>query len=627
TRQSLRNESFDFRNILEDEDSGPTLYFVESSKCKIPYVDPFDAAATAIYKPLVFESCSNDSGLVTPIYNEAIKHYVLHINETLASQILNSSNIEYNCYYQEVVRNSKKDGYDVKEAKYFSQDFVVPRHVQGLVSTCHRLGNASHILQADAFTLIQYAEPSSKNQSSQDPSRRKPSVIMFGIDNLSRINLRRTMPKVYNFLTRKGWYEMQGYNKIGDNTFPNLMAILTGHSLDSANDNICDFKKRGCMDKYPFVWNLFREAGYLTALAEDEPNISTFNYVKPGFVEQPTDYYQRPSQKAFETLLPQWKCPECTMKYCIGRRITSSYIYDFGSEFVRRYVDERPIWGLFWTNSFSHDNYRMPSKMEDFVLQYLSDFEADGVYEQSIVIFLSDHGNRYGQLLDLPSGFLENRLPTMFIYLPPWFRAHYPEYTRALQQNQRRLTSNYDLYNTLVHLIELGNPEKSPRWPRASSCPKCHSLFEVADAERTCEDAGIPEHFCTCVPFKTVSAKWTERIAPLVIRNINGYLEDRNLTGICANLTLHYIHRTEMKIDLDKNYHEESPFVEVAVYRTKFKVKQGSADFEATVSFNNATETVEVEMPSISRVSSYEKTAKCVENKIDRLYCICLSSL
>lgn len=82
-----------------------------------------------------------------------------------------------------------------------------------------------------------------------------------------------------------------------------------------------------------------------------------------------------------------------------------------------------------------------------------------------------------------------------------------------------------------------------------------------------------------------------------------------------------------MKIDLDRNYHEESPFVEVGVYRTKFKVNLGSAYFEATVSFNNATETVEVEMPSISRVSSYKKTAQCVENKIDRLYCICLSSL
>lgn len=106
------NDSFDFAN-LEDMDSASSLYFVESSKCKIPYVDPFDAEVSAIYKPLVFESCSNDSGLVTPVYNKVSRHYVLHINETLAAQILNSSSIEYNCFYQEVIRNSNRDGYDV----------------------------------------------------------------------------------------------------------------------------------------------------------------------------------------------------------------------------------------------------------------------------------------------------------------------------------------------------------------------------------------------------------------------------------------------------------------------------------------------------------------------------------
>lgn len=111
-RPYLRNDSYDFGNT-EDVEWGSSLDFVESNKCKIPYVDPFDAAATAIYKPLVFESCSNDSALVTPIYNKVIRHYVLHINETLASQILNSSNIEYNCFYQEVIRNSQHDAYDV----------------------------------------------------------------------------------------------------------------------------------------------------------------------------------------------------------------------------------------------------------------------------------------------------------------------------------------------------------------------------------------------------------------------------------------------------------------------------------------------------------------------------------
>lgn len=100
------------------------------------------------------------------------------------------------------------------ERKYFSQNYEVPLHVHGLILACHRLGNVSDILQSDAYTLIQYIPP--PKGLSLEPAKRKPSVLMFGIDSLSRINLRRTMPKVFRFLTQSGWYELMGYNKVGN---------------------------------------------------------------------------------------------------------------------------------------------------------------------------------------------------------------------------------------------------------------------------------------------------------------------------------------------------------------------------------------------------------------------------
>lgn len=99
-----------------------------------------------------------------------------------------------------------------QDRKYFSQNFEVPLHVQGLIVECHRLGNDSDTLQSDAYSLIQHKPP--PLGVSLEPAKRKPSVLIFGIDSLSRINLRRTMPKVYSFLTGSGWYEMQGYNKV-----------------------------------------------------------------------------------------------------------------------------------------------------------------------------------------------------------------------------------------------------------------------------------------------------------------------------------------------------------------------------------------------------------------------------
>ncbi|XP_044251656.2 uncharacterized protein [Drosophila takahashii] len=617
-----RKTAEDFRDL---EDADQPLFFVETAKCKIPYVNPFDSDAMAVFHPEHFESCSNETALVIPIYDVGRQRYVLFINKTLASIILNSSEVEYNCYYQEITRDRQHDSYDKVERKYFTHNYEVPLHVHGLILACHRLGNESDILQSDAYSLIQY-RPLPKGLS-MEPSKRKPSVLMFGIDSLSRINLRRTMPKVYNFLKGEGWFELQGYNKIGDNTFPNLLAILTGYNPNSAMEKVCNWHEKGCLDRTPFIWHYLRNASYLTAYGEDESGIETFNYCKPGFLVQPTDFYLRPSQKAFESGLNTWKCEDCSMRYCIGRRITSSYVYDMAKEFAKRFVDERPIWGLFWSNSFSHDSFQMPSKMEDYVLQYLLDFQADGVFEQSIMIFLSDHGSRYGRIMSLPSGFLESRLPSMFIYLPPWFRAQYPEYAKALQLNQNRLTSNYDLHNTLKHIIELGGTPDGPKLPKAADCPKCQSVFLPIDELRTCEDAGIPEHYCTCVPYKRLNAGWEERFAPLVIDRINEYLASRNLSNICSKLTLKYVHETEIKIDLDQNFHDEVPPTEVATYRTMFKVNQNTADFRATVLFNNITESVEVSVPTISRLDSYAKVSTCVDDKTDKMYCICKSDI
>jgi len=87
-------------------------YFVESAKCKIPYVDPFASDAMAIFHPEHFETCSNETALVTPIYDISRQRYVLFINESLASIILNSNGGEYNCYYQEITRDRKHDSYD-----------------------------------------------------------------------------------------------------------------------------------------------------------------------------------------------------------------------------------------------------------------------------------------------------------------------------------------------------------------------------------------------------------------------------------------------------------------------------------------------------------------------------------
>lgn len=89
------------------------MYYVESEHCKIPYIDPFSAEAMEVYEPRIFQTCSNQSDLVQAIFNNTSKRYILYINESVAAELLNSTDIEFNCFYQEVIREVEHDSYQL----------------------------------------------------------------------------------------------------------------------------------------------------------------------------------------------------------------------------------------------------------------------------------------------------------------------------------------------------------------------------------------------------------------------------------------------------------------------------------------------------------------------------------
>lgn len=146
------------------------------------------------------------------------------------------------------------------------------------------------------------ADRSSRNATQLLSTSKKLSVLMLGIDSVSRLNFIRSAPTTERYLLETGWIRLDGYNKMGDNTFPNMMAILTGQNQEQAY-TICKPTVPTMLDRCPFLWRNFRDAGYATGYGEDETSLNTFNYLKMGFFRPPTDYYLRPYMLACEKLL------------------------------------------------------------------------------------------------------------------------------------------------------------------------------------------------------------------------------------------------------------------------------------------------------------------------------------
>lgn len=140
------------------------------------------------------------------------------------------------------------------------------------------------------------------------------SILFIVIDSIARLNLVRTMPKTRNFLLENGFIEFVGYNKIDDNTFPNFNALITGLNLKQSLEK-CKPTEVGGLDKCPMIWYDFQNSGYVTAYAEDWADITTYNYLKKGFQNPPTDFYFKPYMEAAESLT---KDELDTMLHCTG---------------------------------------------------------------------------------------------------------------------------------------------------------------------------------------------------------------------------------------------------------------------------------------------------------------------
>ncbi|KAH8245070.1 hypothetical protein KR032_004426, partial [Drosophila birchii] len=593
-------------------------FFVFSPQCKIPYVNPFDHSFMK-YERVKFMPCTNESALISVIYDLSKRQYKLQLNfEVALTQFASYKN--YGCTYAEITPGTSDADAFLNPPTYMKQDFYVPTHFLGVFVECHELASTSRILQSDAFYFVQY--PKNRNEANDAKRAAKyPNVFLFGIDGTSRMNFHRFMPRTSKFVSQEGWYEMEGYNKVGDNTLPNLLAVLTGRTPKDWR-SLCDVRERGCLDRLTYIWDHFRNAGYLTAYAEDLAPFSTFNYLKHGFDRQPVDYYLHHFLMVVEQVMDGIRY--LGKRACVGRRHSYSYVLDFAKQLIERFVIEnpKPLFGLFWTSSCTHDDFRGGQILDKPFVRYMEKFQEYGLFERSIVILFSDHGSRYGPLAQHYTGFLEERLPMLHIYIPPWYRKRYPGVARALQLNRNRLSSNYDLFEGLRHIIKQIRPgiDFNTQFPAHT----IRSIFSVLPKNRSCFQAGILDHWCTCKPFVDVTNRDSFlNLAERTISRMNKFLHMLGLDTDCILITLQRVLKVNRQLHFDDLGNIVTAPNGLETFSVLFKTNPNDALFRAIVQSNENQSVVHTEIDMISRVNAYGNQSYCVKDAVAKKFCQC----
>lgn len=466
--------------------------------------------------------------------------------------------------------------------------------------------------------LFSYKEDSTEfvqNQSSYN-------VIVLGIDAVSRLNFYRTMPKTLSFLKKKGAIELLGYNKVGDNTFPNLTPMLLG-VRDTDLKKICWPNTRNTFDNCPFIWEWYKEAGFYTALGEDSASLGTFNFEKYGFAGSPTTYYLHTFMREAETKAGNNR--DFNSYLCMGNRYFYNVLLDYITSLTTTLRSSK-LFGFFWEVTMSHDYLNYPMVMDDSYELLFKQLDASRYLDNTVFILLSDHGIRWGDIRFTKQGRLEERLPLVHILLPPSFQQNYSLAYDNLKMNTKRLTTPFDMFATLSDLVNLDaiKDEKIvARCDQPYAEDRSISLFLPIPRNRTCRTAGIDDHWCTCHKGRKLHARSSEakEAAQFMVSHMNKLLE---VHGQCARLALdEVLEATEMEAGTPGA--GEDGWRELLVVA---RAAPGGGVFEATLRRTARAGRALPGAPwalagSVSRLNLYGDQSRCVHHYQLKLYCFC----
>jgi hypothetical protein len=180
------------------------------------------------------------------------------------------------------------------------------------------------------------------------------------------------------------------------------------------------------------------------------------------------------------------------IKRCLYDKINIEHQLEYGIQFWRKYKNNRKF--LLIVNNDGHEGTLEVIKYDDkYVYKFLKDLFNENLLKDSIVMILSDHGCPMPSLYYFNDFFkYDDALPMLYILSYDKKNLTYDERYKHLIQNQQKLITAYDIYNTIGHLIywdsykKIKDKEKSRKDTPKTKFGK--SIFTKIDSKRVPSD-------------------------------------------------------------------------------------------------------------------------------------------
>ena len=253
-------------------------YIIYEEKCRIRNYNPEDPAIMKKFFSKEPRWCPENAEplIFHPVADLAAGKSCIGLDSTAFNKSYGGDFNGWNCSYREVIRDLKSAVIDMHYVFSERKELNVgdcPTE-EFIWIKCERPGN--HRIYEQPL-MLPHAKGTRAPIRPNDIGMKPLNVLVLGIDSVSRLNAHRQLSQTMKFLqSKKNLIELLGYNKIGLNSNPNQIPLLTGIPYSGPLSERLDSHYFDNMTRY--IWEDYEERGYRTMYSEELHQYGLFTY-------------------------------------------------------------------------------------------------------------------------------------------------------------------------------------------------------------------------------------------------------------------------------------------------------------------------------------------------------------
>lgn len=326
------------------------------------------------------------------------------------------------------------------------------------------------------------------------------NFLFVYIDALSRPHFNRKMKHTISFLekyfkkqdTSMDAFQFMKYHAFIYYTPPNISPMFYGESMFNSNGTnlIRGMKERGFITAHSN--NICSREMY------DLEDLYTENLDFEDFDHENVAMFCDPNFHNYENPFTPYLGPYSIKRRCLYGKDTFDHVLDYGEEFWKTYKDQRKFLRVAFQDAHEGTG-EVVSYLDKRLGKFLNNFYEKGYLDDTVVFFISDHGNNMigvYNIFQVEDFVMEKTLASWFALFPK--KSITEEERRSIEYNQQIMVTPYDIHETMLDMFGFKTANKySSRFGKTV-------LKRINGLERNCEtyEQDLLDEWCRCIDYE-----------------------------------------------------------------------------------------------------------------------------